>query len=477
MKLRRALSLGIALVSLLALPAALSAQDGESVEAPRRPAKSLLLGIGSNAPIEVLYTDLPGDPTADVPGLPGAHFSSFDRPYGSSVGSWVITADTDLTTDQDEILFSDDVVLVREGTPTPWNPGELFGLLDQQVAINAAGHVVFATNTNGPTTADEYAVVVPAGLPPEILAQEGQPMPFLAGATWGTTIESPVLSDGNVPGISTDNIGGLPTTENEVIIANGNLQAQEGVTVPTGQVGTEFWENFDVTDLWIDSAGTSWLVQGDLTGDTALDDVVGVDGEIVIQEGSILANSTFAEPVDLNGIVGVHMARNGTWYARGNNAVSEQDWIYSDGAVLTKTGDPIFTGATEVWTDAEFADCFFLHIGDGLGNYVLGGVSNGPTPTNGLLVLNNAAEIVREGDAFDLDGNGQFDDDTYFNTFGNDDGYLTDDGWFYFVATIRDGAGTPIGDGFFRADVSCLIMPFTDGFESGDTSAWCLTVE
>ena len=93
------------------------------------------------------------------------------------------------------------------------------------------------------------------------------------------------------------------------------------------------------------------------------------------------------------------------------------------------------TGATELWTDAEFASCFFLHVGNGRGDYVIGGVSDGPTATNVVLVLNGQRVIGREGDHVDLNGNGLPDDDLFSNTFDDDDGDLTRTGFFYFTAT------------------------------------------
>ena len=52
--------------------------------------------------VTVIFTDLIGDPTAAVPGFPGAQFSSFDRPYGSPNGNWIMSADTDRATGTDE---------------------------------------------------------------------------------------------------------------------------------------------------------------------------------------------------------------------------------------------------------------------------------------------------------------------------------------------------------------------------------------
>ncbi|GMU67198.1 MAG: hypothetical protein AMXMBFR36_34720 [Acidobacteriota bacterium] len=463
------------------------AQDVDTPGVPRRPEKTVPLELGTSWPpgtVRPLYTNLPGDPTADVPGLPGVHFgpgtgtTHFDRIFGSPNGHWAIVADTDLATTEDEILFVDDVVLAREGTPTPWSPTENFGVFDTSLGVSDSGVVVFANNTDNPTTtADEYILGVASGVDAFIVAQEGQPVgAALPGATWGSTLDSPkIAATTNEFAFSSDAVLGVPTTEDELVIANDILVAQEGVTVPTGQTGAEFWENFDIDDLWVDAAGMSFLVQGDLAGATTADDVVVVDGGVVVQEGVILPGSGFAEPVDAEGIVGVHMAPDGTWYVRGNNDVTELDWVFSNSGVVTSRGEPIHAGATELWSDAEFADCYFLHVGDGNGNFVIGGVSDGPATSNGVLVLNDTWVIAREGQPFDLDGNGLFDDDTFFNTFGNDDGYLSDGGYFYFTATIQDGADVTIGQGLFRIDLRCLlgILPFTDDFESGDTSAWC----
>src|SRR5262249_8260070 len=125
---------------------------------------------------------------------------------------------------------------------------------------------------------------------------------------------------------------------------------------------------------------------------------------------------------------------------------------------------PIFTGATEQWTDAEFADCFFMHVGNSRGDWVIGGVTNGPTATNGVLVLNNQRVIAREGDPVDLNGNGLPDDDLFFNTFGNDDGVLTRTGFFYFTATLRNAAGTGTAQGLFELDLREYVPVELTGF-------------
>ncbi len=445
---------------ILATPPA-AAQDelpsGGPSAAPQQPA-------GSAFPVAVIHTNLPGHPTAAVPGHPGIEFgpgtgtTHFDRPFGSPNGNWILSADTTYPTTEDEVILVNGVVVGREGTPAPWTGGaESFGLIDTKLGINDAGEWVFTTNTDGPATSDDYVVLFSGGTF-TAAAQEGQAIPALPPATYDDLLDGAVITSGGTVGLRADGIdGGPPTAQDEILALGATLLAQEGVTVPAGQLGAEPWENFDVDDLFVSADGLHWLANGDLTGATTTDDVTVVDGAVVVQEGVILPGSGFPDPVDASGIVGVWMAPNGDWFARGNNDVSEQDWVLRNGVVVATLGAPIFTGASEVWTDAEFADCFFFHVGNSLGNYVLGGVSDGPTASNGVLVLDGTVEVVREGDLVDLNGNGLPDDDAFFNTFGNDDGVLTDTGLLYFTATIKNGAGTVIGQGFFVADLSSLI--------------------
>ena len=449
---------------LLAATGCLMAQDGDPSLPP--PVDGASRGAGNG--IQVIYTNIPGDPSAAVPGLPGVEFdpgsgtAHFDRVYGSPNGHWALTALTNLATTEDEVLIVDGVLQVREGTAATWTAGENVGPIDTKVGVNDSGSFVFSTNTDGVTTADEYVVVGTSGGMLSSVAQEGGSADALiAGATWGSTLESAVILADETAGFVCDNLGGVPITEVEILALGASLLAQEGVSVPSGQVGTEFWENFDISGFWATPDGQHYLAQGDLTGDITTDDVVVLNGAVVIQEGSVLPGSDFPNPVDGNGIVGIHMSPGGRYFARGNNQTSELDWIYSDGAVIAMRGDPITVGTSELWDDTDFSDLFFLHVGNTQGDYVIGGVTSADSAANGVLVLNNQTVVVRESDPLDLDGNGAFDDDTFFDTFGNDDGFLADDRSFYFVATIKNGAGTRVGQGVFL--VQLTIPTFTVG--------------
>jgi len=404
--------------------------------------------------LSVIFTDLLGAPSASVPGIPGASFAGFDRVYGSPNGNWVLTADTDLPTTGDEVLLLNGAVVGLEGDPAPWAPGENWGLIETKLGVNDAGDLVAATNTDGATTADEYAVKRDSSGTWTAFAKEGDPtgLAALPGTTWGTTAESVTIDASGNPGLSSDGVGGTAggTSDNDLLVLGGSVLLQVGVSAPPGQVGTELIENFDLSDFFVSADGAHYVVQGDLSGATTSDDFLIVDGTVVLQEDSIIPGSGYADAIDGSGIVGCFMDAGGNWYARGNNDTTEQDWVVRNGVVVAETGGSVEGGA-EVYDDTQYADCFFMHVGNSVGDYVIGGVTNEPdVERDGVLVLNGTRVLVRQGDPIDLDGNGVFDDNAFFDLFGNDDAHLTDAGELYFVAAMMDDTFTAIGSGFFK---------------------------
>jgi hypothetical protein len=425
-------------------------------------AKPAAAPTAANGPIPVttIFSDFVGEPTSAVPGFPGVTFESFDRPFGSPNGNWIISADTDNPTTNDEVVIINGTVKYFEGDPAAWTGGtENIGLTDTKLGINDSGEWIFTNNTSGPTNADEYVVQVSPTDVYTTVAKEEDPITQLPPATWDEPLDSAIIAaDGTVGLVGSGIDNGPPSGQDEIMVYGSSVVAQVGVTVPTGQIGTEVWDIFDTDDLFISTDGTHYILQGDLEGSTSTDDVAVVDNAVVVQEGVVLPGSGYAEPVDLSGIVGVSMAPNGDWFVRGNNDVTEQDWVYSNGAVIAERGAPIYAGATEVYSDTTFADLFFMHIGDSFGNYIIGGVSDNPDPlADGVLVVNDQAVVARQGDPVDIDNNGMFDDNAFINTFGNDDGFLDDAGNFYLVVSIMDDTGTGTGDALLMYDLSSIL--------------------
>lgn len=442
-------------------PAPRTARAGSS--ASKAPSTSPSVDYVSSTSIATtVFSNIPGHPTAAVPGYVGLEFdpgtgsSQFDRPYGSPNGNWVLTALTnDPSTSNDEVLLLNGIVALKEGDVAPWDVANNLGTFDTQIGVNDAGEYVFAMNLAPTTVNDDYIIkVTNSGATFNVVAQESGAVTTLPGNTYDDILDSAlILKDGTV-GFQADGIDGLVTTTTDEIAEIGNtLIFQENVTLPGGQMAgtlTELAENIDFEDMWVDPNGATILWLGDLTGPTTTDDVVVVNNTVVLQEGVVIPGSGFANPIDGSGIVNVSVDYGGNWYARGNNDLDEIDWVVRNGAVLAAVGLPITPGSSEIWDDTDFSDCFFGHTGNGIGDTIVAGVTSEDSTRNGVVIFNGNQVVIRENEPVDLDNNGQFDDGVYFNTFGNDDFVLSDARELYFTATIRDAAGTVVGQGFFK---------------------------
>ena len=370
----------------------------------------------------------------------------------------------------DDCLLVDGVVIAQEGDPATWGlAGETIGTIDTNFGLNNAGDVLFGNNANGtaPTTADDYIVYYSGGSFAS-LAKEGDSvttwLPSIVGGTagtWDDTMDSCRLLNDGTPQWRASGIDGLTTgtTANDSVWVLGNGSAiQEGVDVPTGQAagGVETWNVFDLDNIYVSGDGTVQLAQGDLYGATTSDDVVTLNGTVIVQEGVVLAGSSYAEPVDASGIVEAWLDRGSNFYVRGNNDVTETDWVYRNGVVVADSAgaSEVVPGSGEFWSDAAFSACFFAFDGNVNGAYILGGVTSAATTNDGVLVYDdgtgNRVVVCREGDPVDLDGNGLFDDDRFINIFGNDDAKLLDDGSVVFVASLKNAVGTAQSNGLFR---------------------------
>ena len=589
-------------LGVFALAPIAAAQDSDEsvLQAPTRPIvlPSIQLppspSTSSPGRVQVLFTNIATSSTSDVPGAPlGTKFTSgsgstnFDKPWVTPTGShWAIRADTPLATTEDSVLMVDGTVFMREGTPTPFNPLTNWGPTDIRVGLLDNGDVALFTNTTEAANDDYVLKYTAAGGTWTVIAQEAMTIPALPTSTWDDDLDSiSLLADGRIA-LHGDLIdgGGILTANDEILVIDNVLIAQEGITVPTGQAaaGTLAWENFTFENTWVSLDGLNVLIDGDLTG-TTNDDVTTYNGAVVIQEGFPIPGTAFTSAVVSGGPDEIYMDAAGRWYARGNNA-DGQDWVVRNGTVLAKTDDLLTTsgdrvrmtatlnaaqvvppgastatgtgtflvdtsnntltyditltglltsetGATingfaaaggtgaplyvlpagnakqgvivyaeseepsilagltyveitttgnpggeirgqivvgsESWDDADFADGYFAMCGNGLGDFVIGGLTNAPSLVNGVLVLNNSVVLAREGDPVDVDGNGLYDDNAFFNTFGNDDCVLLDDGSLYFTATLKDSANTAFAQGVFVRRAGNLQRAYCFGDGSG----------
>jgi hypothetical protein len=443
---------------LLAAAARLAAQDASAGGG----AATSVGTDGTAAPgysVQIVHVNTPGHPTNLVPGvgLPfnpgGTGTSAFERPTISANGLHLainVIADSPLTTD-DDVLLLNGAVLLREGSLAPWTLAENVGTIDADLAINDAGAILLGNNTSA-SSLDDY-IVLWNGTSWSVLAQEGGATP--AGGTWGSAIDSTALTNAGAAYYRGATIAGLPTASNSLVVTGATFR-QKGVDIPAGQAGgaTNTWENFTTNRVLASPSGATVVIVGDTNAATTTDVVLTVNDVVAIQEGVVLPGSTFATTVSAIGKAWVD--RGGNWYARGSNLTSGDDWVVRNGVVVAdSTGtNEVVPGSGEFWDDASFATCFFCFDGNSQGQFVFGGVTSAPTTSNGVIVFDDGAGfrrvLVREGDAVDLDGNGLFDDDRFWNTFGDDDVLLLDDGTVVFTATLRNAAGTAVDQGLFK---------------------------
>ena len=415
-----------------------------------------------------VFSNIAGHPTSDVPGLAPALFQNFSQPSQNLASTlWIIEADTDQATTTDEIIVVGSLcgayVAAQEGvTVVDPNMGDIVGLIDSNLSINDSGDFTFATNTNAATTADEVIVKYDADTDTfEVIAREGDLAAPVAG-NYGSILEaSTILNNGQVWFIGDTD---LSTTIDEVAFSkNGNTaEAQEGTTIPTGQLGAEAWDNFDTADLSASATGAVWALQGDLEGDTASEDIFAINNDVKIQENVPFGGFTSgADEVDYGFVF-----PNGEWLARGDNK-DGQDWVVHNGAVIAATGDPVHVGALESYSQAPFSSTFFEFATNNKGDVIVAGTTNAlEDRSNSVLVLNDSVVVAREDDPIDLNGDGVLNDPVRVRTFGNDDAILTDDFQLYVTCTMRDinddGSNTDVGDALIRYNLCGIARPCGD---------------
>lgn len=418
---------------------------------------ALLIAAACAAPAAaaptVILSTIQGSATSEVPGQPGVRWNELgSRVWRSPSGNyWTFSATTDLPFGDPNFSWhilgsgtSYDLFL-PVGVDVPFAPGEARAFGDFNSRPNDAGEVAVVVNTTGPSAADEYLIRYDSVADTyDVLGQQGSPVPYAPGQTWGGSFNDPhILQDGTVAGRNSA-LGGAPAGQNRSLFIGAVEVARRDVTVPTGQLGGGVERLNNVTDFHVNADGSSYLVKGTLTGDSATDEFVAVDNAVVAQEGATLGG--YASPVE--DIFRTFMTSSGDHYIRGNNADGLR-WITRNGAVVAQTGDTV-PGTSETYQEGTFpfnATTFFYSTGNNLGDYVIGGVTSNPDPDLfAVIVLNGSQVVARHSDPVDLDGNGLFDDDAFIRKFIDDAIILTDSLDLYFAAEIRNSAGVDLGD-------------------------------
>ncbi|MCG3126935.1 MAG: hypothetical protein CHACPFDD_01790 [Phycisphaerae bacterium] len=419
--------------------------------------------------IEVIYTEIAGSPTAVVPGAKDAvgdpafaEWSAIEDLSISPDGAeWMVKGRTNQGSSLDSILVlgagTSGNAFAQDGQPFQGGvTGELYDFFDSPgpASWNELGEIGFSARARGGDSAVFEKVVTYIGGVHTIVLQMGDdalglvdnPVGSSGDEKFGNSIASVfLLNDGATLGFVNTPITNCHSSRYPAFFMGDTSFRQSGISPIDGEV----WDSFGLSDAGGTPDGAHWFAEGDTeNANTAIDLILAVDDDIVLQEGSPVAGSG----VTLADIFFTRMLTNGDWFSRGDDP-SDNDWAVRNGVLVAKTGDEIAAG--EHWTAV-----FSAFTGNRLGDWLLAGSTDiGDANTDNVLTLNGTLVLAREGDALDVDGDGSFDDDAFIASFQPNDMFLTDDMKVYMLLTLRNSAGSGIGDAFVRLAIPSACNP------------------
>ncbi|MEZ6233362.1 MAG: GC-type dockerin domain-anchored protein [Phycisphaerales bacterium] len=405
---------------------------------------------------EVIFTSIPTSPTSLIPGGGGARFRSplvsmLDLYSSPSGNAWVFKGFND-NADGDIMMVGSGatirILAATEGDALQ-GTGFTFGFFDSDCSINDNGVAAFGNRLVGATaTTDEVLLRWTPAVGALLMHQESDAAPGLIDApgqfsgdeTLGNSLNSPVILASGDFAFRADLINNL-ASDRDAALYMGNTVLMQQNTPLLGQ----FYDAPVASTLRLTPDGAHWMAEVDTTVGLGTTDALLLDGAIVIQNGDPL--TTLALPVDA--IFDNDLLPNQSWTARGDFP-GDNDWAVKDGVVAFVTGDPIQTAlGTEHVGDA--ISVFRANLaGDTL---MVCNTDNPFSDRDTVMMLNDDTELAREGDPVDVDGNGLPDDDAFIATFGANDAFFGDDGFVYFLCTLRNESQTSLGSAFLRVQI------------------------
>jgi hypothetical protein len=262
---------------------------------------------------------------------------------------------------------------------------------------------------------------------------------------YGNSVGSAHLLDNLAVGLQDSTIGMISTTRRPAIFYDNVAFHQANVTQVVGLDGVtpQTWATIDANAFYTTPDGAHWNATGRIVAPTTMDAVLVVDGSVVIQEGVTIPTTSLVASSILN----VALAGNGHWFARG--AHTGGVYAVVDGLLAAKTGDPITPGSTEHWT-TTYSAFVGNRLGEWalFGTTDSGSTATDNVVVfNGTTVVareGDPVDLNRNG-VFDDDvflGRGN---DT-LTPFSADNAFLGDDGFLYFFVNLRNGAGVDLAN-------------------------------
>lgn len=391
----------------------------------------------------IIYTEIPGHPTAASPGL-GIDFTGFLNLHVSPDGlHWIFKAFIDDPENDVIVVGTNGVgaIMAREADPTPI-AGTTHSFLDSDCGINNAGMFAYGSRLDGATSLTDEVIFRDNGATHVAVVRESDAAPGLFDPTgagdevYGNSLNSVHVLDGGIVGYKADLLENIDNDYESALYHGAIVKSQEGTNTAEGEV-IDSYVGLSGNTFASSPDGSTWIVEADILPGLGSDEAVLVNNEVMIRDGDALPGG----PLVIDAVFGVDVDDQGNWFARGD-FTDDTDWVVRNDAVLAMTGMPITAGSAETWGDSILA---MNGLGD---NYVLAGSTSNPDPdADSVLVLNGMAVIAREGDLIQLDATTQ----VAINSFGVEDAALTVDGGVLAFVTLRDpDTGAALGDAFIE---------------------------
>ncbi|MEL7239149.1 MAG: hypothetical protein AAGK78_09820, partial [Planctomycetota bacterium] len=369
--------------------------------------------------------------------------TTFSRPFVSPDGT-LVGFRGDL--EQSGTFFDDAIVVAPIASPqSGFAIQEGFAIgpdlsvaFDQHVNVTNAGTIAFTGRSRSGTLTNPGDLFFTFdGATTAVLAETGTTVN--EGTLAANSINSAYLAATGAIGYQAF-LEQASVDEQARVLFGGATLAAAGNTPAGAPAATAVFE-FETTHFG--NNGQSFLTQARSFPPNRTVDTLIVNGDVELVGGQAIPGSTLTSPLVDTGPSYAAMNEAGMWFARGS-LVDGTEYALVDGLVFAQDGDAISAGSSETW--AEFDGISV----DNLGNVVVLGVSS---TGEQVVVLNGEDELVREGDAVDLDGNGLFDDDLFIRDFSIDDLVLSTAGELVFAARLEDGSGAASGHALLAVTV------------------------
>ncbi len=420
---------------------------------------SMALAVGP----QVIYSEVAASPTGVVPGAKDAAGNPVvtnwlaleEVSMRHDGGEWMIKGRTTQASTLDSILVKGGGAVgsafAQDGQPLLGGvAGEQYDFFDSPnpASWDSVGNIGFSCRAKGGVSTRAEKIIRVVGGVHTIILQQDDPalgltdlLPAPSGdERFGNSMNSVQLLDIGVASFVNTPITNMHSSRYPAFFKGNTSFKQSGVSTIAGEV----WDNFVLDGAGGTPDGTHWFAKGDTEiADTTKDLILAVDDAVVMRENTQVAGVGSPLMAD---VFFTRMLDNGDWFSRGDDP-ADNDWAVRNGTLMAKTGD-VFAGA-EAWGVS-----FLAFTGNHAGDWLLAGSTNNADPNlDEVLVYNGSTVLLREGDAIDLDGNGLYDDDTFLRSIQPNDVHLTDAGEAYLLVTLKNAAGTNLGDGFLKMNV------------------------